>query len=384
MRDHGRAYGVYVHIPFCAHRCDYCDFATWTDRSHLMVDYVEACVADYRARSQTSAVPPATTVFFGGGTPSLLPSELLVELLGEIVRVPDAEVSVECNPDSVDEAKLRAYRDAGVTRVSLGVQSMVPHVLEALGRTHDPSNVMRAAELAASMGFDSWSVDLIYGSPAESDRDWASTVAATLELRPPHVSAYALTVEPATPMGRRVAVGEVAAPDEDAQATRYTMVDEQLVDAGFEWYEISNWSLPGHQCRHNSGYWNGSEFLALGCAAHGSTDGERWWNVRTPERYIDRIRSGNEPVVGRERLDGAQREEEDFALRLRTRAGVPAMIDDARIAREVATLAEAGMLTERDRTLTLTTRGRLLATDVTVRLLAVGAARGLAAGTRYD
>src|SRR4051812_13921849 len=209
-------FGVYVHIPFCAARCDYCDFATWTDRGYLIDSYVDACVADIERRRAENN-PPASSVFFGGGTPSLLDAPLLVRILDAIERRDDAEVTVECNPDSVDAAKLAAYHRAGVNRLSVGVQSMAPHVLAALGRTHDPANVTRAVALARDAGFERINVDLIYGTPGETSADWLETLAGAVALGVEHVSAYALTVEPATPLGVRVAAG-AAAPDDDVQA----------------------------------------------------------------------------------------------------------------------------------------------------------------------
>ena len=196
-------FGVYVHIPFCASRCDYCDFATWTDRAHLVDDYVEACVRDIERRD----LPPATSVFFGGGTPSLLAADALVRILDAIPRAADAEVTVECNPDSVDADKLAAYAAGGVNRLSFGVQSMRAHVLAALGRTHDPANVERAVSWARDAGFTRINLDLIYGTPGERVADWEATLDAALALGPSHVSAYALTVEPGTPLGRAVAAG---------------------------------------------------------------------------------------------------------------------------------------------------------------------------------
>lgn len=281
-------FGAYVHVPFCAVRCDYCDFATWTDRDHLVDAYVDACVQDIERR----ALPPATSVFFGGGTPSLLDADRLVRILDAIDVVETAEVTVECNPDSVDAAKLRAYAAAGVNRVSFGVQSMRTHVLTELGRTHDPTNVERAVGWARDAGITRVNLDLIYGSPAETVGDWEATLEATLGLEPTHVSAYALTVEAGTPLGRAVAAGSRAAPDDDDQAQKYELADRCLTGAGFAWYEISNWARPGEECRHNLLYWSGDDYAGIGCAAHGhrrdpvSGAARRCWTVRTPERYI--------------------------------------------------------------------------------------------------
>ncbi|GIU88420.1 MAG: coproporphyrinogen III oxidase [Acidimicrobiia bacterium] len=369
---------MYVHVPFCAHRCDYCDFATWTDRAHLMHDYTDACVRDLAAR-RAEGHPPATSVFFGGGTPSLLPAGELVRVLDAIERAPGAEVTVECNPDSVDAAKLRAYAAAGVNRLSFGAQSFSPHVLRALGRTHDPANVARAVALARDAGITDLNVDCIYGTPGETLDDWRRTLDAVVGLGVPHVSVYALTVEPGTPLGRRVAAGAVPAPDDDDQADGYLLADEVLGAAGYEWYEISNFARPGAQCRHNRCYWEQGEYLGIGCAAHGHTGGRRWWNVRTPERYVARVAAGRSPEAGHERLDGAARAEEALQLALRTRRGAgvagPA----------VEELRAAGLLEPGPGPAVLTRRGRLLASEVTARLalaLAAGTARAGGAGVR--
>jgi oxygen-independent coproporphyrinogen-3 oxidase len=357
-----------VHIPFCAARCDYCDFATWTDRAHLVDEYVDACVTDLTRRA-AAGYPPATSVFFGGGTPSLIAASQLVRILDAIDRAPAAEVTVECNPDSVDAAKLEAYRAAGVNRLSFGVQSMAPHVLAALNRTHDPANVTRAVVLARSAGFERINLDLIYGTPGESLDDWRATLTGALELDVAHVSAYALTIEPATPLGRRVAAG-AAAPDDDVQADAYLLADELLAAAGLEWYEVSNWARPGEECRHNLLYWSEGEYLGIGCAAHGHTAGRRWWNVRTPERYIAALRDGENAEAGAERLEPIPRAEEACALALRTRAGSTVAEAAAGV---VAELTESGFVHRVGDRVVLTPRGRLLASDVTARLLVAGA-----------
>ncbi len=362
-------FGVYVHIPFCASRCDYCDFATWTDRDHLIDDYVDACVTDLDRR-RAAGMPDAASVFFGGGTPSLIPADQLARILDAIPRTGAAEVTVECNPDSVDLAKLRTYRGAGVNRLSFGVQSMVPHVLAALGRTHDPENVQRAVEWANTAGFERLNLDLIYGTPAESPADWRRSLEGALALGVDHISAYALTVEPATALGRQVAAG-APAPDDDLQADAYSTADSVLGAAGLEWYEVSNWARPGEACRHNELYWTGGEYAAIGSAAHGHTDNTRWWNVRTPERYIAAVAAGTSARAGEENLDAETRAEEAFSLALRTRSGATC---DPQAATVVAELAEEGVLERDGPRIVLTRRGRLLASDVTVRLLLAGAA----------
>jgi putative oxygen-independent coproporphyrinogen III oxidase len=367
------AYGVYVHVPFCAARCGYCDFATWTDRGGVVDAYVDACVSDVRRRVGRGTVPDATSVFFGGGTPSLLPAEQLVRILDAIPRTSDAEVTVECNPDAIDPAKLDAYRTAGVTRVSFGVQSMVTRVLAFLDRTHDPANVALAIGWARDAGFESFNLDLIFGTPGETVDDWRATLDGALSLSPPHVSAYALTIEPGTPLGQRVAAGRAPAPDDDDQAEKYAIADDVFAAAGLEWYEVSNWASPGHECRHNLLYWEQGDYLGVGCAAHGHDHGRRWWNVRTPERYIERIDAGRDAEAGCEELDEPTRREEAVLLALRTRAG--ATVPDA-ASGEVARLVAAGLARAEGRRVVLTRAGRLLGSEITRRLLAGGAAPG--------
>ena len=356
-------FGVYIHVPFCDRRCDYCDFATWTDRHHLMEAYAEACVTDLIRRYDRGLVPPATSVFFGGGTPSLLPAELLVGILAAVRCRADAEVTVECNPDTVTAPLLAAYRAGGVNRLSFGVQSMAPHVLSALGRTHDPASVEQAVAAARETGFDNYNLDLIYGAAGETLADWQRTLDAALALDPPHVSAYALTVEPGTPLARRIGAGEVGAPDDDDQAEKYLTADAALTAAGRPWYEISNWARPGRECRHNLLYWAQGEYLGIGCAAHGhSPAGRRWWNVRTPDRYIALIGQDAAPEGGHEVLSGPDRDHEAAMLALRTSGGVA----DGPAA---GSLVADGLAERRGGRVVLTPAGRLLANEATTRLL---------------
>ncbi len=320
-------FGVYVHIPFCTKRCDYCAFATWTDRFHLVDEYVSACVVDM-SQGAREGMGPATSVFFGGGTPSLLTPAQLSAIVSSVPLQPDAEVTVECNPETVDRDKLRGYRDAGVTRLSFGVQSMVPHVLAALGREHGVGAVHAAVAAASEAGFaDAYNVDLILGAAGETRSDWEATLAAVTGLSPApsHISAYALTVEPGTPLARDLG----RHPDPDDQADKYLMADEMLSASGLPWYEISNWSRPGRECRHNQLYWSQGQYRGIGCAAHShrvdsaSGAARRWWNVRTPERYAGLIGAGRSPEAAGEDLDPGTRRREALELALRTREGVP-------------------------------------------------------------
>ncbi|MBW3555993.1 MAG: radical SAM family heme chaperone HemW [Actinobacteria bacterium] len=348
-------FGVYVHIPFCRRRCDYCAFATWTDRHHLHQAYAAAC----RREVQAAALPPATSVFFGGGTPSLLPAPLLVSVLDAIERVPGAEVTVECNPETVTAELLDSYAAGGVNRLSLGVQSMVPRVLSSLGRDHDPAVVEPAVERVKAAGFGTWSVDLIHGAAGESLEDWRRTLDQVLALEPPHVSAYALTVEPGTPLARQ----RDRQPDDDDQADKYLVAEATLTAAGLANYEISNWARPGHECGHNRLYWEGGDYRGIGCAAHSHRDGRRWWNVRTPDRYIAAIEAGASPVAASEVLAPADRRMEALQLALRTRAGVPAgaLPPEARAGLDDLVVEDGGLVR-------LTPTGRLLADEVAVRL----------------
>ena len=306
-------------------------------------------------------LPPATSVFVGGGTPSLLDPSLLARVLRAVPVADGVEVTAECNPDDASPPLFEGWLAAGVTRVSFGVQSMVPAVLAALGRTHDPSSVERAASFAASCGFASWSVDLIYGAVGESLADWRTTLESVLSLTPapPHVSAYALTVEPGTPLARDAA----RHPDDDDQAAKYELADALLAEAGLGWYEISNWSRPGHECRHNQLYWAQGDYRGIGCAAHSHVAGRRWWNVRTPDRYVDLVASGASPEVGAELLDERARRSESAQLALRTRDGVPASLLPAD-----GSLDGLVSLSGDGARAVLTVRGRLLANEVAVRL----------------
>jgi len=346
---------VYVHVPFCARRCDYCAFATWTDRAPLMGAYAGACAEELAG----AGLPPATSVFFGGGTPSLLPAAALAGLLAAVTRAPGAEVTVECNPENVSADLLAAYREAGVTRISLGVQSTSPRVLAALGRVHDPARAERAAGLVSSGGFESWSVDLIFGAVGESPADWAATLDDVVAWGPPHVSAYALTVE----AGTALADDPARRPDDDDQADKYLHADAVLGGAGLSCYEVSNWARPGHACRHNRLYWTQGDYRGIGCAAHSHEGGRRWWNVRTPERYIERIRAGRSPEAAGETLDAAARRREGLQLSLRTSEGVPlAALDHGEDPELDGLVARSG-----DR-LVLTPQGRLLGNEVALRL----------------
>jgi oxygen-independent coproporphyrinogen-3 oxidase len=298
-------------------------------------------------------------VFFGGGTPSLLAPEHLTSILAAVDRQPGAEVTVECNPENVDRPLLEAYLEAGVNRLSFGVQSMVPAVLVALGRTHHRENVLHSAFLAKELGFRSWNIDLIFGGVGESSADWQRTLDESLALDAPHLSAYALTVEAGTPL----AADARRHPDDDDQAEKYLAADRACASRHLGSYEISNWARPGHECRHNMLYWDQGPYRGIGCAAHSHEAGRRWWNVRSPDRYIAAIEGERSPIAAGETLDPDARRLESLQLSLRTRRGVPtaALEADDRA-------ACAGLLVEERGRLHLTPSGRMLANEVAIRL----------------
>lgn len=360
MQGVSAAFGVYVHIPFCARRCDYCSFATWTDRHHLQDAYLDALRRDIeRTMGGSDGREPATTVFIGGGTPTLVDPHALASVIAAIPRVAGAEVTVECNPDDVTPELLDAYLSAGVNRVSIGVQSMAPQVLVSLGRWHQPDNVVRAVEHVRAAGVPTWNMDLIYGGAGETLADWEHTVRRALELGPPHVSAYALTVEAGTPL----AAQPERHPDDDDLADKYELADDLLVAAGLANYEVSNWAVPGQESQHNRLYWLQCDYLGFGSAAHSHRQGRRWWNLRTPERYIAAVEAGEPTEAAGETLDAETRRMEGLQLALRMREGVHA---DAFAAEDLDELE--GLVVVRDGRATLTRTGRLLANEVSMRL----------------
>jgi putative oxygen-independent coproporphyrinogen III oxidase len=354
-------FSVYVHVPFCTTRCGYCDFNTYTDLGGQQSTYASVVVAELDLMRRVAAPPAADTVFFGGGTPTLLPPADLARILSSIELEPGAEVTTEANPDSVDERSLAMLREAGFTRISFGMQSAVPHVLTTLDRTHTPGRPREAVEEARRVGFEQVSLDLIYGAPGESDADWQTSLDAALAAEPTHVSAYSLIVEEGTRLGRQVARGEVPMPDDDVLADRYLMAEEAL--GGLGWYEVSNWGEP---CRHNLAYWRGHDWWGAGPGAHSHVGGVRWWNVKHPTAYAQRLTEGISPAHARETLSEDDRRVERVLLELRLSDGLPG--DVLRPAGRAAAQrhVEGGLLDAQDDRFVLTLRGRLLA-DAVVR-----------------
>ena len=371
----GHPFGVYVHVPFCITRCGYCDFNTYTPAELGGVNpdaWLRALDKELELAAARLDAPPVTTVFVGGGTPSLLGGDRLATLLGMVrehfALAPDAEVTTEANPESTWPEFFDTIRAAGYTRVSLGMQSVAPRVLATLDRVHSPGRSSAAAREAMAAGFEHVSLDLIYGTPGESDDDLVRSVDAAVETGVDHVSAYALVVEEGTALARRVRRGELAAPDDDVLADRYELVDARLSAAGMAWYEVSNWSRPGGECRHNLGYWDGGQWWGAGPGAHGYVGATRWWNVKHPNAYAESLAGGSLPVAGFEQLDADAVHTEDVLLKTRLRQGLPlADLSDAERERAEAVVAD-GLLVADDERLVLSPRGRLLA-DAVVRTL---------------
>ncbi|MFD7918184.1 radical SAM family heme chaperone HemW [Streptomyces sp. NPDC059740] len=385
LRDAARRpLGFYLHVPYCATRCGYCDFNTYTaaelrgsgGAQATQETYADNLVEEVRlARKVLGDAPrPVQTVFVGGGTPTLLPASHLGRMLAcvreEFGLAEDAEITTEANPESVDPGYLAELRAAGFNRISFGMQSARRHVLRVLDRTHTPGRPEACVAEARAAGFDHVNLDLIYGTPGESDEDWRATLDAALSAGPDHVSAYALIVEEGTGLARRIRRGEVEMTDDDVHADRYLIAEEVLGAAGYQWYEVSNWALtPAARCRHNELYWTGADWWGAGPGAHSHVGGIRWWNVKHPAAYAQALQEGRTPGAGREVLGAEDRRVERILLELRLSAGCPLELlapAGARAARRALDdgLLEPGPYAEGRAVLTL--RGRLLA-DAVVR-----------------
>jgi putative oxygen-independent coproporphyrinogen III oxidase len=377
-----RPFGFYVHVPFCNVRCGYCDFNTYTAAElgggASRASYAESAIQEIRLARKVlgAAEVPVGSVFFGGGTPTLLPPRDLARIVATIDEefglVSGAEVTTESNPDSVSAEDLDVLREGGIDRISFGMQSAVPHVLAVLDRTHDPERVPRVVEWARAAGFGEVSLDLIYGTPGETLADWQTSLDSALASDPDHLSAYALIVEEGTALARQIRRGEIAMPDDDDLADKYLAADATLEAGGLGWYEVSNWSRSeATRCRHNELYWTSSDWWGVGPGAHSHVDGVRWWNVKHPAAYAGRIAAGVSPGHGREVLDAQTRRVEQVLLAIRLREGLSVELLDGAGRAALAAQVEHGLVEpdalDRGRVV-LTLRGRLLA-DAVVRAL---------------
>ena len=368
----------YVHIPYCIKRCGYCDFNTYTpnelqDGATLEIvsnDYIDAVLKELDS-APTDVVP---TIFFGGGTPSLLPAADLGRVISAIRDrnglTENCEITLEANPDSVTPEKMRQYLDAGFNRISFGMQSAVPHVLATLDRTHNPANVAKAVEMAREAGFSSVSVDLIYGTPGESLEDWRTSIESALTLGVDHISAYALIVETGTKLAAQIKRGDISMPNDDLMADMYLLVNQMCNQAGLQWYELSNWSKPGHECRHNIAYWENKNWWGLGPGAHSHIDGKRFWNLKHPTTYKSKLFSGKSPILDSELLTQEQMRDESIMLAIRMRDGIDISNLTPTQLERIESYRESGHISMVDKHLQLSPQGRLIA-DRIVRELVI-------------
>ena len=336
-----RRLSFYVHIPYCVKRCGYCDFNTYTPTDLLSQSstnndsagvqtvangYIDLVIQEIELARRTVGKASVPTIFFGGGTPTLLPARDLLRIVdaisGRFSLERRCEITVEANPDSVTKESLATLRAGGINRISFGMQSAVPHVLKVLDRTHKSENLVSATQWAREVGFDHISVDLIYGTPGESLNDWKVSIDAALALPIDHISAYALIVEQGTKLARQVNSGEITMPDDDETAEKYRMADDSFSQAGFTWYELSNWARPGGECRHNIAYWQNSEWWGLGPGAHSHIENSRWWNVKHPNSYRAKITANETPIQEREELSLDNQRTENLMLAIRMKAGI--------------------------------------------------------------
>lgn len=361
--------GLYVHVPFCLTRCGYCDFNAYAGLDHLRSRYVAALLLEADLAAPAMSDEEVVSVFLGGGTPTTLEvadlKALLARLRDRFDLARDAEVTIEANPDTVDLAKLGGLLEAGYARLSMGAQSFDRTVLASLERIHDPDSVRRAFREARAAGYANVNLDLIYGANGETLESWERTVREAVDLGPEHLSAYALTIEPSTPLGRKVQHGLVPGPDPDLQADMFELVCETLAQAGYQHYEVSNWARPGYACVHNLGYWERRPYLGLGAGAHSYRDERRWWNVRPPEEYLVAVESGRLPVGGQERLEPSDAYLEEVFLRLRILQGVPASWIEPE---KAAPFLESGLLRDESGALIPSERGMLLLNELVLAL----------------
>lgn len=365
---------LYLHIPFCARRCGYCDFNTFT-AEELVRDgvsvthdsYVDVVLEELKLARRVLGdhdiqIP---TIFIGGGTPSLIEPTLMAKVLDGVRNHFDlrsgAEVTIEANPDSVTAESLAIWRASGINRISMGMQSAVPHVLEVLDRTHKPENVERAVRMARSEGFEQVSVDLIYGAPGESLDDWSVTLENALGLHTDHISAYALIVEEGTKLAAQINRGDVVMPEDDETAAKYEMADEAFGAAGMPWYELSNWSKSGSECQHNIAYWQSRDWWGIGPGAHSHVKGVRWWNVKHPAAYAAKLNQNHSPAAARETLSDSDQKIESILLQLRLRSGLKTSLLDPHGIEQAQLWITSGHLERAGERLVLTRPGRLVA-----------------------
>lgn len=375
----------YIHIPYCVKRCGYCDFNTYTPSelkiteglAQISNSYIDLLLMEIKAaKVQVGQSVNVPSIFFGGGTPSLMQPDdigrVISTIKSEFTLLPDAEITMECNPDSVTKESLAAFRAIGVNRVSFGMQSAVKHVLATLDRTHNPENLLQVTTWAKEVGFSEISVDLIYGTPGESLSDWQTSIDAALTLPITHISAYALIIEEGTKLAAQIKRGEVAQVDDDLTAEKYLVADKAFTAAGFEWYELSNWAKSGSLSKHNLAYWLGDNWWGAGPGAHSHLNGKRFWNVKHPNLYKERVLANQSPVADSEVLEELQIESERLMLSLRLPSGVDKQsLNELQLA-ELSSYVESGHLDQANWNqgrATLTLDGRLIADRILRQIL---------------
>ena len=375
----------YIHIPYCVKRCGYCDFNTYTPAELQLTEgltqisnsYIDLLVKEIEfARNQVGESAIVPSIFFGGGTPSLMEASDIKRVITAISKQfkldPIAEVTLETNPDTVTKEKLKQFYDAGVNRISFGMQSSVPHVLKTLDRTHNPENLPQVAKWATEVGFKEISVDLIYGTPGESKQDWQQSINSALALPISHISAYALIVEEGTKLAAQIKRGEIAKPDDDLTAEKYIMADKAFTTAGFNWYELSNWAKPNSQSKHNLAYWLGHNWWGAGPGAHSHINGKRFWNVKHPNLYKQKIQANETVILDSEVLKGSQIESERLMLSIRLPQGLEKNTLNNQQILELTDYVNSGHLDQENWNLgraTLTLDGRLIADRIVREIL---------------
>lgn len=375
----------YIHIPYCVKRCGYCDFNTYTPSelkitealTQISNSYIDLLIMEIKAaRLQVGQSANVPSIFFGGGTPSLMQPDdigrVISTIKSEFTLLQDAEITMECNPDTVTKDSLAAFRTIGVNRVSFGMQSAVKHVLATLDRSHNPENLLQVTTWAKEVGFPEISVDLIYGTPGESLSDWQTTIETALTLPITHISAYALIIEEGTKLAAQIKRGEVAQVDDDLTAEKYLVADKAFTAAGFEWYELSNWAKSGSLSKHNLAYWLGDNWWGAGPGAHSHLNGKRFWNVKHPNLYKERIIANKSPVADSEILEELQIESERLMLSLRLPSGVDKQSLNELQLEELSSYVESGHLDQANWNqgrATLTLDGRLIADRILRQIL---------------
>ena len=375
----------YIHIPYCVKRCGYCDFNTYTPSelkiteglAQISHSYIDLLLIEIKAaKEQVGQSANVPSIFFGGGTPSLMQPDdigrVISTIKSEFSLLPDAEITMECNPDTVTKESLAAFRAIGVNRVSFGMQSAVKHVLATLDRTHNPENLLQVTTWAKEVGFSEISVDLIYGTPGESLADWQESIDSALTLPITHISAYALIIEEGTKLAAQIKRGEVAQVDDDLTAEKYLVADKEFSAAGFEWYELSNWAKSGSLSKHNLAYWLGDNWWGAGPGAHSHLNGKRFWNVKHPNLYKERVLANQSPVADSEALDELQIESERLMLSLRLPSGLDKKsLNELQLA-ELSSYVQSGHLDQANWNqgrATLTLDGRLIADRILRQIL---------------